>query len=169
MAYDEGLAGRLRDLLHEEPAAAGHELSEKKMFGGLAFLVAGNMAIAVVSKGGVMVRVRPEETEQLILDFMAEVFFAWWACLYRPAGDTYAPKVFRSLNDRVRATRSILSWCQRGPPGSVVTSCRTSTSNPSAACSSNPSLCRPKTNDVVSRVGPPARIFGGGPFIPPKY
>src|SRR6187551_2410191 len=43
-----------------------------------------------------------EDTEQLILDFMAEVFFAWWACLYRPEGDSYAPKVFRSLNDRLR-------------------------------------------------------------------
>src|SRR5919106_484941 len=43
-----------------------------------------------------------EETEQLILDFMAEVFFAWWACLYRPDGTVYAPKVFRSLNDRLR-------------------------------------------------------------------
>jgi diguanylate cyclase (GGDEF)-like protein len=43
-----------------------------------------------------------EETEQLILDFMAEVFFAWWACLYRPEGAGYAPKVFRSLNDRLR-------------------------------------------------------------------
>src|SRR5438046_10014154 len=43
-----------------------------------------------------------EETEHLVLDFMAEVFFAWWACLYRPEGDTYAPKVFRSLNDRLR-------------------------------------------------------------------
>ncbi len=43
-----------------------------------------------------------EETEQLILDFMAEVFFAWWACLYRPEGLGYAPKVFRSLNDRLR-------------------------------------------------------------------
>ncbi|MGH7536887.1 MAG: hypothetical protein ACREMG_15090, partial [Gemmatimonadales bacterium] len=43
-----------------------------------------------------------EETEQLILDFMAEVFFAWWACLYRPEGVAYAPKVFRSLNDRLR-------------------------------------------------------------------
>src|SRR3954454_18624517 len=32
-----------------------------------------------------------EETEQLILDFMAEVFFAWWACLYRPQGETYTP------------------------------------------------------------------------------
>ena len=43
-----------------------------------------------------------EETEQLILDFMAEVFFAWWACLYRPEENVYAPKVFRSLNDRLR-------------------------------------------------------------------
>jgi len=43
-----------------------------------------------------------EETEQLILDFMAEVFFAWWACLYRPEETVYAPKVFRSLNDRLR-------------------------------------------------------------------
>ena len=43
-----------------------------------------------------------DETEQLILDFMAEVFFAWWACLYRPESTAYAPKVFRSLNDRLR-------------------------------------------------------------------
>jgi hypothetical protein len=43
-----------------------------------------------------------EDTEQLILDFMAEVFFAWWGCLYRPDGAVYAPKVFRSLNDRLR-------------------------------------------------------------------
>ncbi len=43
-----------------------------------------------------------DETEQLILDFMAEVFFAWWACLYRPDAEAYVPKVFRSLNDRLR-------------------------------------------------------------------
>src|SRR6185436_14832074 len=43
-----------------------------------------------------------EETEQLILDFMAEVFFAWWACVYRPDGSHYHPKVYRSLNDRRR-------------------------------------------------------------------
>ncbi len=43
-----------------------------------------------------------EETEQLILDFMAEVFFAWWACLYRPESAAYAPKVFRSLNEGLR-------------------------------------------------------------------
>jgi diguanylate cyclase (GGDEF)-like protein len=40
------------------------------------------------------------ETEHLILDFMAEVFFAWWGALYRPVGTSYEPKVFRSLNER---------------------------------------------------------------------
>ena len=43
-----------------------------------------------------------DETEQLVLDFMAEVFFAWWACLYRPKGDAYVPKVFRALNERTQ-------------------------------------------------------------------
>lgn len=43
-----------------------------------------------------------EETEQLVLDFMAEVFFAWWACLFRPDGAHYHPRVYRSLNDRRR-------------------------------------------------------------------
>lgn len=38
-----------------------------------------------------------EETENLILDFMAEVFFCWWGCLYRPVGGAYVPKVVRSL------------------------------------------------------------------------
>ena len=41
-----------------------------------------------------------EETEQLILDFMAEVFFAWWACLFRPQGEHYVPTVFRARNER---------------------------------------------------------------------
>jgi diguanylate cyclase (GGDEF)-like protein len=41
-----------------------------------------------------------EETQQLILDFMAEVFFAWWACLFRPQGDYYVPTVFRARNER---------------------------------------------------------------------
>ncbi|HEX5635228.1 MAG TPA: sensor domain-containing diguanylate cyclase [Gemmatimonadales bacterium] len=43
-----------------------------------------------------------EETEQLVLDFMAEVFFAWWACLLRPDGGAYVPRVFRALSDRRR-------------------------------------------------------------------
>jgi len=39
-----------------------------------------------------------EETEHLVLDFMAEVFFAWWACLYRPEGAHYKPKRYRALD-----------------------------------------------------------------------
>lgn len=66
MAYDEGLAGRLRELLDDNPALAGHELTEKKMFGGLAFLVGGNMAVAASGQGGVLVRVDPAATEDLL-------------------------------------------------------------------------------------------------------
>jgi hypothetical protein len=54
MAYDEELAERIRELLSGE---AG--LSEKKMFGGLAFLINGNMAIAASGQGGVLVRSDP--------------------------------------------------------------------------------------------------------------
>ena len=58
MAYDEELAARIRALVAGEPS-----LAEKKMFGGLAFLVGGNMAIAASSEGGVLVRVDPEHLE----------------------------------------------------------------------------------------------------------
>lgn len=66
MAYDEELAGRVRDLLADEPGAAGRELTEKKMFGGLGFMVAGNMAVAASGQGGLMVRVDPAEGEELV-------------------------------------------------------------------------------------------------------
>jgi hypothetical protein len=63
-----------------------------------------------------------EDTEQLILDFMAEVFFAWWACLYRPEGDAYTPKVFRSLNDRLRPAPIDRAALDKAlPPGSART------------------------------------------------
>jgi hypothetical protein len=52
MAYDEELADRIRELLGGEA-----DLTEKKMFGGLAFLVGGNMAVAASGQGGVLVRV----------------------------------------------------------------------------------------------------------------
>jgi hypothetical protein len=54
MAYDEDVAARIRALLAGEPG-----LTEQRMFGGLGFLVNGNMAVAASSKGGVMVRVDP--------------------------------------------------------------------------------------------------------------
>jgi len=66
MAYDEALAARLRDLLVTEPSVAGHEVTEKRMFGGLAFLVGGNMAVAASGQGGLLVRIEPAEGEQLV-------------------------------------------------------------------------------------------------------
>ena len=61
MAYDEELADRIRELLGGEA-----DLTEKKMFGGLAFLIRGHMAVAASGQGGVMVRVDPAESESLI-------------------------------------------------------------------------------------------------------
>ena len=61
MAYDEALADRIRELITGEPL-----LTEQKMFGGLGFMVGGNMAVAASSKGGILVRVDPEEGERLI-------------------------------------------------------------------------------------------------------
>jgi TfoX/Sxy family transcriptional regulator of competence genes len=61
MAYDERLAERIRDLLASDP-----DVTEKKMFGGLAFLVAGNMAAAASGQGGLMVRVDPDDSDRLV-------------------------------------------------------------------------------------------------------
>jgi TfoX/Sxy family transcriptional regulator of competence genes len=67
MAYDEELADRIRARLGDRP-----DLSEKKMFGGLAFLVGGNMAIAASGQGGILVRVDPEQSDELVATTPAE-------------------------------------------------------------------------------------------------
>ena len=61
MAYDEDLANRIRELMAGE---AG--VTEKAMFGGLAFLIGGNMAVSASGQGGLMVRVDPEATDTLV-------------------------------------------------------------------------------------------------------
>jgi len=61
MAYDENLAERIRELLVGES-----DVTEKKMFGGLAFLIGGNMAVAASGQGGVMVRVGPAKSDRLV-------------------------------------------------------------------------------------------------------
>jgi TfoX/Sxy family transcriptional regulator of competence genes len=67
MAYDEQLAERLRTLV------AGEEgLSEQRMFGGLAFLINGNMAVAASGQRGLLVRVDPEQSDQLVRSTPAE-------------------------------------------------------------------------------------------------
>jgi TfoX/Sxy family transcriptional regulator of competence genes len=63
MAYDEHLADRIRESVEGEPG-----LSEKKMFGGLAFLVHGNMAVAASGQGGVLLRVDPADSDRLTAD-----------------------------------------------------------------------------------------------------
>jgi hypothetical protein len=60
MPYDEDVANRIRALL------ANEHIVEKRMFGGLAFMIGGNMAVAASGRGGLMVRVPPDETEALL-------------------------------------------------------------------------------------------------------
>ena len=61
MAYDEDLANRIRELLTDEP-----NVTQMRMFGGLAFLVGGNMAVAASGQGDLMVRVKPSEASTLL-------------------------------------------------------------------------------------------------------
>jgi TfoX N-terminal domain len=68
VAYDEQIAMRIRAILADE-----HGLTEQKAFGGLAFLIGGNMAVSASSRGGVMVRVDPAESEALVATTSAAV------------------------------------------------------------------------------------------------
>ncbi|TML11062.1 MAG: TfoX/Sxy family protein [Actinobacteria bacterium] len=68
MAYNEELADRIRQLIGNEP-----DLKEQKMFGGLAFLIGGNMAIAASGQGGILVRADPAESDSLVASTDAHV------------------------------------------------------------------------------------------------
>jgi TfoX/Sxy family transcriptional regulator of competence genes len=61
MAYDEELANRIRELLADDDG-----VTEMSMFGGLAFLLGGNMAVAASGQGGLLVRVDPAQGEELL-------------------------------------------------------------------------------------------------------
>jgi hypothetical protein len=61
VAYDEDLANRIRDIVKDEPG-----LTEKRMFGGLAFLINGNMAVSASGQGGMLLRVDPTDTPALV-------------------------------------------------------------------------------------------------------
>ena len=100
MAYDEDLANRIRELI------AGEEnVTEKKMFGGLAFLVGGNMAVAASGQGGLMLRVDPDETEALLAGSQARPFemrgreMRGW---------------LRVADEDVRTKRQLQPWVRRG-------------------------------------------------------
>jgi len=69
MAYDEALANELRELLAPEDG-----VTEQRMFGGLAFMVAGHMAVSASGQGGLLLRVDPAQTDALIVDPRASRF-----------------------------------------------------------------------------------------------
>jgi len=100
MAYDEELAERIRELVSKEP-----DLSEKKMFGGLAFLIGGNMAVAASGQGGMMVRVDPAKGDALIatttarpMEMRGRSMTGW----------------LRVDSDEVRLKRQLVKWVTMG-------------------------------------------------------
>jgi TfoX/Sxy family transcriptional regulator of competence genes len=100
MAYDEELAERMREALDGVPGVA-----EKKMFGGLAFLVGGNMAIAASGQGGAMVRVDPAESDRLVDTTTAE-----------PVVMRGRPMTgwLRVSSADLRTTKELSAWVRRG-------------------------------------------------------
>ncbi len=100
MAYDEDLANRIRALLGPEPG-----LTEKKMFGGLAFLLGGNMAVVASRHGGVMLRVDPEESDRLVATGPAN--------LVEMRGRTMKGWVYVEPED-VRTQRQLGRWVKLG-------------------------------------------------------
>ena len=66
VSYDVDLADRLREILASEPAVV-----EKRMFGGLAFMVAGHMAVSATGQGGLLLRIDPAQGDALLADSRA--------------------------------------------------------------------------------------------------
>jgi len=100
VAFDEDLADRIRELLSAE-----RDLTEKRMFGGLAFLVNGNMAVSASGRGGLLVRVDPDETERLVQRAHVERF--------EMRGRTM--NGWLHVEDAgVRTTRQLERWVTRG-------------------------------------------------------
>jgi TfoX/Sxy family transcriptional regulator of competence genes len=100
VAYDEELARRVRVLV-----GSGADVSEQKMFGGLAFLIGGNMAVAASGQGGLLVRVDPAQSERLVatsaarpMEMRGRPMQGW---LRVGAGD-------------VRTDRELAEWVERG-------------------------------------------------------
>src|SRR5215472_1233173 len=100
MAYDTELADRIRLLIGAEQS-----LSEKKMFGGLAFLIHGNMAIAASGNGGALVRVDPAESESLLATTPATVAVMQG----RPM-----PGWLRVASEDLDSDEQLREWVERG-------------------------------------------------------
>jgi TfoX/Sxy family transcriptional regulator of competence genes len=100
VAYDEELAERIRDILLGEP-----ELGEQKMFGGLAFMLGGNMAVCASREGGILVRIDPAEREHLL---------ATTAAFPMVMGGRTMKGFLRVEPDDVRTEDQLATWVRRG-------------------------------------------------------
>jgi TfoX/Sxy family transcriptional regulator of competence genes len=100
MAYDEDLANRIRELI-----AAQDGLTEKKMFGGLAFMINGNMAVSASGQGGLLLRVDPEQTDELLGKPHAEPFVMRGRAMHG---------WMRVDPEGVKDKRSLQRWVTRG-------------------------------------------------------
>ena len=100
MAYDEDLADRIRELVGQQTG-----ITEQRMFGGLAFLVRGNMAVAASGQGGLMVRVDPDDSDRLVaktaarpMEMRGRSMSGW----------------LRVGSEHVRTKRELRAWVDRG-------------------------------------------------------
>jgi TfoX/Sxy family transcriptional regulator of competence genes len=100
VAYDEELAQRIRELV-----GGGADVREKKMFGGLAFLVGGNMAVGASGQGGILVRVDPGESDELVATTSAR--------LMEMRGRSMQGWL-RVDSDDVRTDGELRPWVERG-------------------------------------------------------
>jgi TfoX/Sxy family transcriptional regulator of competence genes len=100
MAYDEDLANRIRELV-----AAEDRLVEKKMFGGLAFLIGGHMSVSASREGGLLLHVDPAETDKLLAKPHARPFE-----MRGRAMDGWV----RVDAEGVKTKRQLQTWVQRG-------------------------------------------------------
>lgn len=99
MAYDEDLANRLRELLAGESG-----LTEKKMFGGLAFLLNGNMTVSASGRGGLLARIDPADT--------ARALSRRHAALMEMGGRTMDGWI-RVAPEGIRTKRELSSWVEK--------------------------------------------------------
>jgi TfoX/Sxy family transcriptional regulator of competence genes len=99
VAYDEELAERIRALV------GGEDRTEKKMFGGLAFLIGGNMAVAASGQGGILVRADPAQGDELVATTPAR---------YMEMRGRQMPGWLRVDSDDVRDDADLAKWVELG-------------------------------------------------------
>jgi TfoX/Sxy family transcriptional regulator of competence genes len=100
VAYDEVLAERIRELVSGDGS-----VMEKKMFGGLAFLIDGNMSVAASGQGGLLVRVDPDESDALLRKPGVQVM---------EMGSRSMKGWLRVESESVRTKQQLRTWVERG-------------------------------------------------------